>query len=227
MKSHCSKSANFTLIELLVVIGIIAILASLLLPALSKARGKAYTASCINNLKQLGGAYLLYADDYAGFVTPAYDERMGNGWREATWNYRLSSLLNKTLIASRPDPFDAVWEGSVFQCPEYKIDDTDHRAPAWSYHMNSYAGGCYDSNGDIQFALVTQKIIGLISQVKQSSSTVVLWDAYGQGLMGTEYRFGTGKDSREYRHAKRANLLFFDGHATAGEKLIPQIYNEN
>ena len=82
-KSQVVVSKHFTLIELLVVIAIIAILAAMLLPTLNKAREKSKSSFCINNLKQIGNAYMLYADDNQGYFCP---------WNTESTNYWMSKL---------------------------------------------------------------------------------------------------------------------------------------
>ena len=113
---HC-----FTLIELLVVIAIIAILAAMLLPALSKAKIKAQSISCMNNGRQMGIAWLMYADDNQGKVTIAFDSPPGfpevQGWVDGWMNYNGATDNTNVNLLHQGQLSPYLKSIGVYKCP--------------------------------------------------------------------------------------------------------------
>lgn len=120
--SHLARPAAFTLVELLVVVGIIALLVSILLPALAKSIDSARTISCLSNLRQLAMANMAYVGDTAGYNVPGgynYQANASTVTRRDTWAAIL--VYRKYLPETKPSPWQWNWAkmtgSAVLRCP--------------------------------------------------------------------------------------------------------------
>ena len=128
------KKKSFTLIELLVVIAIIAILAAMLLPALSKARDKARLISCVSNLKQIGLDMEMYESDYGQkpYGRIIVKDKNANCW--FSWNLLLYGKLDFNLVN--------IWSGTpksnyrILKCPSDTLPADVSDQPKISYGFN-------------------------------------------------------------------------------------------
>jgi prepilin-type N-terminal cleavage/methylation domain-containing protein len=193
------RTNGFTLIELLVVIAIIAILAALLLPALSKAKQKAWTTQCQSNLHQIGLGMKMYADDFNGF----YPESGGT----IAWDATDSQTKNYSWLQQI---FSYVQNTNVYHCPA----DNASQVGFFNY-FNGVRAAFVLTNG---FASVDGKRIRFPSDYVLSGDTIGSTftldnadkDDYTANCVGGE---DNGDSWEEWQvHSGGQNILFDDGH---------------
>lgn len=218
MKGARANRLGFTLIELLVVIAIIAILAAILFPVFAKAREKARQTKCLSNMKQLGLAFMQYAQDYDDSLPPEFIEPVGGD--PLCW----SALIAPYVAGVSKGNYQAGYV--VSKCPSdpQTYVDTFGYGGVYGYnffYLNNYCIGGWPKIGNpVMDAFPTATTGGIASPsetVLLAESVLFYKTGWGADDLRGWYEVQAGPSggyAEIYpRHNGGSNILWVDGHA--------------
>ena len=214
-----SRSAAFTLVELLVVIAIIAILAAILFPVFARARENARRASCLSNLKQIGLAYMQYAQDYDERYPLASQPTAPTSWTDIVQPY-----VKNFQIFRCPNDNSQNWTAPLAS-PTFE----QQGLRVSSYFMNLWIDGRrqYNSMASMQSPAIVIYASESTDNLTRDNFFPVYWNPADPlsppGAMTTFMQGMTFDNTKNItkelainRHGEGMNNLYADGHAKFG-----------